>query len=195
MSTNKFLTITDAFPKVAQMLNEGAVLLKNDNNALPLKKGTAIAIFGEGQVNAYDGRVSTLTRQRGYIPFGAGSSRAYADGRLVAPLNALREAEADGLVSIYAPLSACYERDVNYIPDADMISSAAAVADTALFFISRWAGECRDMAAADWNLSLTERALLTDVCAAFDRVVVILNTSGPIDTAWACPVRILARRL
>ncbi|MBR5449415.1 MAG: glycoside hydrolase family 3 C-terminal domain-containing protein, partial [Clostridia bacterium] len=91
----------------------------------------------------------------------------------------------NGLLSIYAPLSAGYEADVNYIPDKEMISSAAAAADTAVFFISRWAGECRDMAPADWDLSATERALLTDVCAAFDRVIFVLNKSGPIDTTWA----------
>ena len=181
----KPLSLGETAPAVRRMLGEGAVLLKNENATLPIAKGGKIAVFGEGQVDAYNGKVSTLTKQRGYIPFGAGSSKAYADGRLVAPLDALREAEAAGMLSIYAPLSAEYEKSVDYTPDGDMISAAAEFADTAVVFISRWVGECRDMAPTDWDLSEKERDLLLGVCAAFDRVVVILNTGGPIDTTWA----------
>ena len=32
---------------------EGIVLLKNDDNALPLKKGAKIALFGRSQFNYY----------------------------------------------------------------------------------------------------------------------------------------------
>ncbi len=186
INTDKdFLSISDALPTVCEMLNEGAVLLKNDNRALPIKTGESIAIFGEGQVDAYNGRVSTLTKQRGYIPFGAGSSKAYADGKLIAPLNALRKVEANRLIHIYEPLSREYEKNVDYIPDDEMISKAATVSKTAVVFISRWVGECRDMSPNDWNLSDSEKRLLQSVCSAFEKVVVILNTGGPIDTAWA----------
>ena len=182
---NKPISLGEAAPAVRQMLGEGAVLLKNENAALPIGRGGRIAIFGEGQVDAYNGRVSTLTKQRGYIPFGAGSSRAYADGRLVAPLTALREAQTAGMLSIYAPLSLEYEKSVDYTPSDEMISAAAEFADTAVVFISRWVGECRDMAPTDWYLHENEKRLLLDTCAEFDKVVVILNTGGPIDTTWA----------
>ena len=182
---NKPISLGEAAPAVRQMLGEGAVLLKNENAALPIGRGGRIAIFGEGQVDAYNGRVSTLTKQRGYIPFGAGSSRAYADGRLVAPLTALREAQTAGMLSIYAPLAVEYEKSVDYTPSDEMISAAAEFADTAVVFISRWVGECRDMAPTDWYLHENEKRLLIDTCAAFDKVVVILNTGGPIDTTWA----------
>ena len=177
--------ISDASAYVRQMLGEGSVLLKNENNALPLEKGESLALFGEAQINAYDGTLSTLTLQRGYIPFGAGSSKAYADGTLIAPLDALRmEAEA-GKLSLYEPLSRAYEQNLDYVPDAAMLQGAAAAAQTAVVFLRRWMGECRDMAAADWNLSQKETDLLRAVSASFDKVVVILNTGGPIDTSWA----------
>ena len=177
--------ISDASAYVRQMLGEGSVLLKNEDNALPLEKGEGLALFGEAQVNAYDGTLSTLTLQRGYIPFGAGSSKAYADGTLIAPLDALRmEAEA-GKLSLYEPLSRAYEQNLDYVPDAAMLQGAAAAAQTAVVFLRRWMGECRDMAAADWNLSQKETDLLRAVSASFDKVVVILNTGGPIDTSWA----------
>lgn len=186
VNTNKeFISISDALPTVCEMLNEGSVLLKNDNGALPIENGETIAVFGEGQVDAYNGRVSTLTKQRGFIPFGAGSSKAYADGKLIAPLNALREAEEKGLIHIYEPLSREYEKSIDYTPDEEMITAAANTAKTAVVFISRWVGECRDMAPNDWNLSEAEASLLKSVSAAFEKVVVILNTGGPIDTTWA----------
>ena len=181
----EFLSLCDTLPTVRRMLCEGAVLLKNDNGALPIERGATIAIFGEAQVDAYNNLVSTLTKQRGYIPFGAGSSKAYADGKLIAPLNALREAEANGLLKVYEPLSREYERDVNYVPDKKMIDAASAATSTAVVFISRWVGECRDMAAEDWNLSDAEVSLLKSVSDAFEKLVVILNTGGPIDTEWA----------
>lgn len=178
-------SISDASAYVRQMMNEGSVLLKNENNALPLKRGESIAIFGEAQINAYDGSLSTLTPQRGYIPFGAGSSKAYADGVLTAPLDALRQRQEVGALSIYEPLSMAYEQDPDYVPDAEMLANASAEAGTAVVFLRRWVGECRDMAAADWNLSQKETDLLRAVSASFDKVVVILNTGGPIDTSWA----------
>ena len=185
MTEKDFITISDALPTVRKMLGEGAVLLKNDNRVLPLAKSARIAVFGEAQRNAFDGRVSTLTKQRGYIPFGAGSSRAFGDGRMVAPIDALKEAEAQGLISIYAPLSEKYTEDKDYAPDGDMIRAARDNADTAVVFISRWVGECRDMAAEDWDLSAKELALLRGVCAEFDRVVAILNIGSPISIDWA----------
>ena len=178
----EFLSLCDTLPAVRNMLCEGTVLLKNDNDALPIERGATIAIFGEAQADAYNNLVSTLTKQRGYIPFGAGSSKAYADGKLIAPLNALREAEANGLLKVYEPLSREYEKNVNYIPDENMINDAKNAAKTAVVFISRWVGECRDMALSDWNLSEAEVSLLKSVSAAFEKVVVILNTGGPIDT-------------
>ena len=177
--------IDDASAYVRQMMDEGSVLLKNENGALPIKRGESMALFGEAQINAYDGSLSTLTPQRGYIPFGAGSSKAYADGVLTAPLDALRQRQERGELSIYEPLSIAYEQNPDYVPDAEMIANAAAEAGTAVVFLRRWVGECRDMAAADWNLSSTETELLRSVSAAFEKVIVILNTGGPIDTSWA----------
>ncbi|MBQ5834000.1 MAG: hypothetical protein IIW36_04220, partial [Clostridia bacterium] len=110
------LSIADASGYVRQMMDEGSVLLKNENDALPIKRGESIALFGEAQINAYDGSLSTLTPQRGYIPFGAGSSKAYADGVLTAPLDALRKRQEVGELSIYEPLSIAYEQNPNYVP-------------------------------------------------------------------------------
>ena len=185
--------------------SEGLVLLKNKNNALPLKNGAKIALFGEGQADRYQqgSGIDSLTYQAGFVAFGAGSSRALGKNGTVAPLNAFRQAQSAGEVSIYEPLSQKYKTeeltvtkdtndanriarfDLNYTPDDAMIDSAAGFADTAIVFISRWGGECRDFSKGQWYLTDSEKALLKSASAKFDKVIVILNTSNAIDTSWA----------
>ena len=185
--------------------SEGLVLLKNRNNALPLKNGAKIALFGEGQADRYQqgSGIDTLTYQAGFVAFGAGSSKAMGKNGTVAPLDAFRQAQTAGEGSIYEPLSQKYETeeltvtkdtndanriarfDLNYTPDDAMIDSAAGFADTAIVFISRWGGECRDFSKGQWYLTDSEKALLKSASAKFDKVIVILNTSNAIDTSWA----------
>ena len=63
---------------------EGIVLLKNDDNALPLKKGAKVAVFGRSQMN--------------YYKSGTGS------GGMV---------NVDYVVGIYEALSSCKDLTVN----------------------------------------------------------------------------------
>ena len=77
--------------------SEGLVLLKNENNALPLKKGEKIALFGKATIE--------------YIKGGGGSGdvncpyiRNIADG--------FKSKEAEGKVSVYMPLVDFYKEYV-----------------------------------------------------------------------------------
>ncbi len=209
--------LLDAGAAVSTEINrEGTVLMKNKDNSLPLKKGTKVAVFGEAQhMSLYTKEkfnteeesisVNTLTYQHGYIPWGAGSSRSLGDGGVNAkydPLDALRDAEKEGRIDIYDPLSDSYaaaldasthpSNFVEYVPDDAMYTAASEFADTALVFLSRWDGECIDMNGTatgvklpEWELTAGEKTLLQTVSAKFENVVVLLNTPGPIDTSWS----------
>ncbi len=203
--------------RVAQAIgDEGLVLLKNENKALPLQKGTSVALFGEGQyLRLYteadfktdedtlklmnSSTHATLGVQHGYVPWGAGSSRALGvegvNGK-IDPLDAFKQAAQNGEITLYEEISNGYvdalknsHSDATYkefVPtDADY-KKASENADVAIVFIRRWDGECVDANVNTyWNLSANELAMLKNAEKYFKKVVVVLNTPAPIDTSWA----------
>ncbi|MBR6765951.1 MAG: hypothetical protein IKM06_05630, partial [Clostridia bacterium] len=94
---------------VRQISDESVILLKNDNNALPLKAQSNVALFGDAQILKYQA-VGSLIEQPGYIPFCSGSSYITpSSNTMVGPLDAFREFQKAGIVNIYEPLAQSYE--------------------------------------------------------------------------------------
>ena len=177
-----------------QSATEGMVLLKNDNNALPLAAGVKnVALFG---CTSYD-----------FIAGGTGSgnvNRAYTVSLLDGLKNAgyvVDEALKD---SYEAYLKAEKERlsknkkdkKEQFMPEvrpaemtvsAQVIREQAAKADVALVTLGRISGEFLDRMVADFNLTKEEQYLLKAVSDAFHavgkKVVVVLNIGGVIETA------------
>ncbi len=169
---------------------EGLVLLKNENHALPIAHGESVALFGEAQSFGPKDADNTWFMM-GYIPFGYGSETQCGDfdGKGIDPLTALIDAEKNGEISIYRKMSddytAALQKGEGFIPTDGEVAAAAAQAKTAVYFISRWAGESFDLKREDWYLHDSEKALLRQLTKAFDKVVVVLNTPSVIDTSWA----------
>ena len=177
--------------KISRVItDEGLVLLKNENAALPIKPGSAVALFGEAQ-KLVPNTFQDVWNIRGYIPYGYGSESQVGDfgGKGIDPLDALKEAEANGEISLFRPISEKYtaalENDTEYVPTDEDVAAAAAQAQTAVCFFSRWGGEAFDVNRADWYLRENEKTLLRQLTAAFQKVVVVLNTPSVIDTSWA----------
>lgn len=166
---------------------EGMVLLKNDQGVLPLKAGTKLAVFGKAQAD--------------YVKGGGGSGDTTVAYRR-SLLEGLQIKEAEGKLSLFAPLSDFYQENVSRqyasgtqpgatvepaLPD-DLLNSAKAFADTAMIAICRFSGEGYDRTGeafdGDFFLSREETALVEQVLSAFDRVVLVLNTGGMMDTLW-----------
>lgn len=190
---------------------EGAVLLKNEKAALPLKKGEKLALFGIGCVDYYKG--------------GLGSGDVYTQ-QLKNNLDGLEEKEAEGKVSIYKPLAEFYRcfyaqeklqlepsrraefQEMEKLPydcpqrsreetrlqlkyrvgepelSEELFQGAAKFAQTAIVSISRISGENWDRKPdkGDYYLSDAEQALINRVTAAFEKVIVVLNVGGMVDT-------------
>lgn len=174
---------------------EGMVLLKNDDNTLPLKSAKNISLFGN---NAYE-----------LIAGGTGSgdvNKAYTVSLLQGLTNAGYAVNNDiktNYISYLAdqhakhPKGNFFQEFMHPTPppaenmfDADFINKQATASDVAIISIGRNAGEGRDRKIEnDFNLSDTEKIILKTVADAFHaqhkKVIVVLNIGGVIETvSW-----------
>lgn len=186
---------------------EGMVLLKNENNRLPLKSGAKVALFGKGTFD--------------YVKGGGGSGDVHSAyvRNLYEGLKELKE------VSIYEPLAEFYKKNVEEqyaggaVPGmtaepeltAEQVRDAKAFADTAIIVISRFSGEGWDRSSieceeeynpwksdaesmpaisgrifpkGDFYLTKEEEDMIARVEEVFTDIVVVLNVGGMMDTSW-----------
>ncbi|MCM1126074.1 MAG: glycoside hydrolase family 3 C-terminal domain-containing protein [Lachnospiraceae bacterium] len=185
---------------------EGMVLLKNENELLPLEKGSRLALFGKA---CFD-----------YVKGGGGSGDVTVD--YVVNLY-------DGLKSLGDQVSLCesladfYRKDVEeqyaqgtepgmcaepVLPE-ELLREARAFADTAVISICRFSGEGWDRKSrfddnkkanpkespllaqskmlferGDFYLSDKEAQMVSQVKNYFDRIAVVLNVGGVVDVSW-----------
>lgn len=162
---------------------EGAVLLKNENHALPLNPGAPVAVFGRAQIDWF------------FVGYGSGGN-VLAEHR-IALLDGLRE---DGVTpdSVLAEryLSWCArQKKKEYewgewpysLPEMPLlpaeITAAAERAETAIVVIGRGAGEDLDLKdePGSYRLREEEFSLLKLVCRAFKKTVAVLSVCNQID--------------
>lgn len=173
---------------------EGMVLLKNENRLLPLKRGSQVALFGKASVDYVKGGGGSGDVTVAYV-------RNLCDG--------IEEKAAEGKVNIFAPLHEFYRENVASqraagkepgftvepeIPAA-LLEQAAMECDTAVISICRFSAEDWDRKGepndGDFYLSLEEQKMVSDASSHFDRIVVVLNVGGMVDTSWfACNPKI-----
>ena len=185
---------------------EGMVLLKNEGNTLPLRRGTRIALFGKATFD--------------YVKGGGGS------GDVTVPY---MHNIYDGFMSVADPCTIfdgtaefyrAWVRDQYAagglpglitepeLPDG-LLKEARAFADTAVISISRYSGEGWDRKTdneaptdlengrhpivalsygifedGDFYFTKAERAMMDKVAKAFPHVAVVLNVGGMVETDW-----------
>ena len=190
---------------------EGMVLLKNNNNALPLASGEKIALFGKATIE--------------YIKGGGGSGDVHCP-YIRNIFEGFKSKENDGKVQIYMPLVDFYkdyvEKESVHIPTqeqinatwdivnamefctkrddmtydtfasmhvkepavpAELIKSASEWADTAIITLSRFSAEGVDRRpqGGDYYLSDIEKDLITEAGKLFKKVVIVINSGATID--------------
>lgn len=168
---------------------EGAVLLKNEGEALPLRQGDNVSVFGRIQVN--------------YYRSGTGSGGSVHVAYTTNLLDGLRGKEN---VAVNESLAAVYERWIEQNPfdnggggwaaepwhqremplTDELVAEARRVSNKAIVVIGRTAGEDQDNADKPGSYLLTdeERAMLRLVTARFERTIVVLNVSNIVDMSW-----------
>lgn len=181
-------SIEDYKLKAREAVAEGIVLLKNDNNVLPLSSGNKVAVFGRNQCN--------------YYKSGTGSGGLVNTSYVVSILDALNAEENlimnQKVQSTYAEWIKDNPFDIGIgwatepwfqkeMPLTDeLIGNAIKESDVAIVMIGRSSGEDKDnkVEAGSYLLTEDEEAVISKVCATFDQVIVLLNTGNIIDMSW-----------
>jgi beta-glucosidase len=168
---------------------EGAVLLRNAGQALPLAPNDTVSIFGRIQVN--------------YYRSGTGSGGSVNVPYTTNLLDGLRKKSN---IKINESLASVYEKWIEQNPfdnggggwaaepwfqkemplNEELVADARSKSDKAVIVIGRTAGEDQDNAIEPGSYLLTEdeKTMLKLVTAHFDQTIVVLNVSNIIDMSW-----------
>jgi beta-glucosidase len=168
---------------------EGAVLLKNEGQILPIKEGESISIFGRIQIN--------------YYRSGTGSGGSV---NVEYTTNLLDGIRSKSKIVVNEDLAGTYEKWIEENPfdnggggwaaepwhqkemplTDELVLDARNKSSKAIVVMGRTAGEDKDNADAPGSYQLTdeEKDMLRIVCKHFEQVVVVLNVSNIIDMSW-----------
>ena len=179
----------DKFKKTArEAAAEGIVLLKNDDNALPLADGEKLAVFGRSQFNYY--KSGTGSGGMVNVDYVTGIYEALeASGRF--KLNSkVRQAYADFVekhpfdVGVGWAAEPWFQEEM---PLTDkFVKEASKESEVAVFIIGRTAGEDQDSKNEEGSILLTktEEDAISKLCRNFKRTVVLLNVGNIMDMRW-----------
>lgn len=170
-----------------RVATEGIVLLKNNNNVLPLRAGSKIAVFGKAQ---YD-----------YVKGGGGSGDVNVE-YVRNIYDALKIKENAGKLNVFSGLIDFYKTEIDnqyksgvevgrtqepIIPN-ELLKNAKAYTDTAIITICRFSGEGWDRKGelhdGDFYLSIQEEKMVKTVVDNFKKVIVVINAGAQTDTEW-----------
>ena len=186
---------------------DGMVLLKNEGALLPLDKAKPIALYGSGAVVTVKGGTGsgdvnsreTVSIWQGLKNAGfkvttetwlSAYEKAYKEARIAWREEIWRKANETGKVKNDMGLSffGIYSSTIFLIPAGSIpvIKGTGDDADTAIFVISRNAGEGKDREniPGDWLLTEDEMKILHSICLLYEKVVLLLNTGGLIDLGF-----------
>lgn len=184
---------------------EGMVLLKNDGPLLPLASGTRVALFGKGSFDYVKGGGGSGDVTVAYVK-NLYDGLKEAGVPLYEPLSDFYRAYVSGQYAAGDVPGLMAEPE---LPEA-LTAQARAESDVAVVVLSRFSGEGWDripvipenkdyvwadevlmpqrarriFPKGDYYLTDAESAMVDQVCAAFDRVAVVLNAGGVMDVSW-----------
>ena len=183
---DKILDLEEFKYLMRKAISEGIILLKNDNNSLPLKPKEKISIFGRTAINYYFGGWGTGGMAIGSYNISLIDALKYED--LV--IN-------NDLINLYKNWIKKNKFDVSKkwgnqkksqkeMPITDDILKFNFKHETALIFIGRNAGEAIDLKPikGEYYLTEIEEDMIKKVTKSFEKTIVILNVGNVIDMSW-----------
>lgn len=178
---------------------EGIVLLKNENQILPLDTETRVALYGAGVSRTIKGGTgSGDVNERNTISIYQGMKDAgyqvtseewikdynlqYEKARMEWKEGILKQTESSGETAV--DFFTVYSTNPFVIPVGKRADKTDA--DVAFYVLSRIAGEGSDRFAdkGDYYLRDEEHQMLADICEYYQDVVVVINTGGLVDLSF-----------
>ena len=180
---------------------EGMVLLKNEDHILPLKAGSAVALYGAGAGKTIKGGTgSGDVNEREKVSICEGMKNAGFQITTEAWINRYNEiydkARQDWKNDILSRTGygadtmsffEVYSTTPFIMPAGDKIKkSEGDEAETAIYVLSRIAGEGADRQAdkGDYYLKDEEYEMLADICANYENVIVVINAGAQVDLSF-----------
>ena len=177
----------DYIEAAAKTVSEGCILLKNENNVLPVDKNKNTAVFGRIQLH--------------YYKSGTGSGGMVNVSKVTGIVDGLKESGAilnESLLEIYNKWDSENPYDIGEgwgsepwsqkeMPLSDeIVLKASRQSDTAIVIIGRTAGEEQDnkLEKGSYYLTDTETDMLKAVRKRFRKMAVLLNIGGIIDLSF-----------
>lgn len=182
-NNNRLVTGSKKHLKISKdVASEGIVLLKNNNNILPLNKNASVALFGKASAD--------------YVKGGGGSGDT-----TVAFTKNLIEALEEKNINVFKPLNNFYLDYVNkqyaegkkpgQIDEIEIpndIFEQSKNFDVAIISLCRYSFEEGDLNETSneggYYLTNKEKVLIEKVTNSFKKVIVVLNTGSIIDASW-----------
>ncbi len=181
-----------------QVAGESMVLLKNNNQILPLAPSSKIALFGTTAYRSIAGGTGSSNVNKSHIvdiDRGLTNAGYNVNAKLAEVYNHYITAQEAILDNANCPAwqKLSYHRliipEMNIGGASSLIKSQAADNDVAIIVIGRKSGETSDRSplAGDYKLSATESEMIRSVSNAFHaagkKVIVLLNVCGAMDIA------------
>ena len=181
---------------------EGIVLLKNEDNLLPLKAGSNVALYGAGAGRTIKGGTgSGDVNERENVSVFQGIKNAgfqVTTEDWIASYDKIYEnARQEWKRSILSKTGegadtmdffSVYSTTPFKMPAGDQVQKPAEDADTetAIYVLSRIAGEGSDRTAdkGDYYLNDDEYQILADICAYYKNVIVLINAGAQVDLSF-----------
>lgn len=183
--------------------DEGIVLLKNEDQILPLKPGSAVAVYGAGAGRTIKGGTgSGDVNERENISIWQGLKNAgyqITNEDWISSYDQIYEkARQDWKNDINARASqtggdvmdffTVYSTTPFIMPTGDPVKvpKADESTDTAIYVLSRVAGEGADRNAdkGDYYLKVDEHQMVADLCKYYKNVIIVINAGGQVDLSF-----------
>ncbi|XME01391.1 glycoside hydrolase family 3 C-terminal domain-containing protein [Lachnospiraceae bacterium C1.1] len=193
--------ITDTYDEAVQEEVEGAVLLKNDNNALPLKSGVRVTLFGHDFVQPL--YKSSSAGSKGYeTEYCIDPYTAFSEAGMVINdtlFDAYKASELqrgtgkfDFLTQTTSVLS-LGEEEISFYTDELRSSWENDYNDVAIVMLAREGGEGMELEMEDQFEGISQLALhqqekdMLDMIKSsgkFKKVIVLVNSGNPMELGW-----------